>query len=292
MQLTATRLPFRRDRRGFTLVELLVVIGIIAVLIGVLLPVLASARRAANKVKCQTQLREIGNALKLYAVDNKNWWPVAVHWTNTAAGFPADKSLQSVPDRRDYWYQFLLKYFSKKAYTDAAGKRLQDFMGTPLWGCPAVQKDLDISQSSADYDSGYGMSIYPDYGPRTRLGSNAGSWSALINPNGSGTQGHYYKMTGWVHPAEKVIIADSRSWFMETRSVASAAAIVHPANPSLTAAVGYDGGASHQFDRWRHSKSRGGKNPLSMNMLFVDGHVADITGIEEAFTAVRGHFPQ
>lgn len=75
-----------RKSRGFTLVELLVVIGIIAVLISILLPTLARARQTANLVACQSNFKQVYNAVMFYANENKGylpWQSIPNNWGNS-----------------------------------------------------------------------------------------------------------------------------------------------------------------------------------------------------------------
>lgn len=78
-----------RSPRAFTLLELLVSIGIIAVLIGVLLPVLRSSRESAQRVVCLSNLRTFGYALQMYKDDHEGILPyssrqydVSIGWTD------------------------------------------------------------------------------------------------------------------------------------------------------------------------------------------------------------------
>jgi prepilin-type N-terminal cleavage/methylation domain-containing protein/prepilin-type processing-associated H-X9-DG protein len=75
----------KHKRRAFTLVELLVVIGIIALLISILLPALSKARKSANTVKCLAQQKQLMSAFILYS----SQWKGAIPWTNWDAANPA-----------------------------------------------------------------------------------------------------------------------------------------------------------------------------------------------------------
>src|SRR5262245_46909820 len=65
----------RPGARGFTLVEVLVVVGIIAVLIGMLMPALGRAREHARATNCLSNLRQINQAFLMFANENKGYLP-------------------------------------------------------------------------------------------------------------------------------------------------------------------------------------------------------------------------
>src|SRR3954452_12969436 len=96
------------NRRAFTLVELLVVIGIIAVLIGILLPALNRAREAAKSTACLSNIRQLSVAFVMYANENKGCLPAS-----SRGGSPLDNDFIQYRSDRDLDHSAIAKYLGK-----------------------------------------------------------------------------------------------------------------------------------------------------------------------------------
>ena len=140
----------RRGQQGFTLVELLVVIGIIAVLVGILLPALSRPRQQAMLVQCQSNMRQWGIGLQMYVDENSGELPLRVpdgtateyfgpSLANPIPGYPSgldDMSLyfNAIPSRMGgkSYYQLLVDDMKGTNPLPAAGSN-------NIFTCPAVQ---------------------------------------------------------------------------------------------------------------------------------------------------------
>ncbi|MBU0477271.1 prepilin-type N-terminal cleavage/methylation domain-containing protein [bacterium] len=166
-----------RSRNCFTLIELLVVIAIIALLSSMLLPALLGAREMARRIKCVSNLRQIGMAITMYSDDYNGWFPLY------------DGVSLTSPPSSTVWCGFLgeLGYFRNDE-----GKR-QTFAGSGylfsdrVFRCPSVKE----------------RNQWTDYGisPLLCCGTNSGSMNTSIN-----------KMSKITLPAKTVLAGDAGSY--------------------------------------------------------------------------------
>jgi prepilin-type N-terminal cleavage/methylation domain-containing protein/prepilin-type processing-associated H-X9-DG protein len=207
-----------RRRRGFTLVELLVVIGIIALLISILLPALSKAKEASRVAKCLSNLRQLGMASASYTAENKGYLvPADV----------LDPALTSEPNGRvwsDTWVTILvgLKYLQYPSNVDPLVPPSDD----NVFHCPsgvlerssitAVITGTPVSRQDAQGAMGYlneasskgvqpGLRVYSWYG----INATAASTGPLEEPcrRVSGRDG-FVKMSQINRSSEMVFVFD------------------------------------------------------------------------------------
>lgn len=272
-------------RTAFTLVELLVVIGIIAVLVGVLLPALNRARASAIRLQCQSTLRQFGVADQMYLNIYKNWH-IPGYWgspSSTTPLTPNDKpSTRCWPGVFEFRRALSISIISHEASDTAANKFSYCYM--PLkYICPAAQRsggpgssdpafvDSVDSQQYWPMNYSYGMNVEGvDSGVLEYAGTAVAPQAdpSAGNPAGTATV-HGYRRSQVKRGAEKLMFVDSMG------IVVNSLGTLHTPNGWNGMESNYDvvgeqsappaGKSSDRTTAWRH---QGGAN-----VCFFDGHV-------------------
>lgn len=121
-----------RQKKAFTLVELLVVMGVIGLLIALFLPALSRAREVAGRLECASNLHQWATAVQMYANQEHGWLP------RRGQGVAATTVLNRPSD----WFNALPPVIGKKSLVDAIAADLAPRLGeSSIWICPAAHDD-------------------------------------------------------------------------------------------------------------------------------------------------------
>jgi prepilin-type processing-associated H-X9-DG protein/prepilin-type N-terminal cleavage/methylation domain-containing protein len=251
-----------KKKTGFTLVELLVVIGIISILIAMLLPALNKAREAAKTIQCASNMRQIGQALQMYAQGEHGYIPKARDEKDTANPPTYNHTPFGWPENVCRWYQRLVYggylHGTVEPGTNA-GSGTGPFQYSRVMFCPNLWP-LSISAASltaykteANYRFRYG---FVNYGINGILSGGITSSAWIQNNQQDGELNRWIKMTQVRRPSQTIMVA-------ETATVTAGVASDPYFSISQFQASG-TGGKAYIAWPWHGS---------GCNVLWVDGHV-------------------
>lgn len=298
------RLARPRARFAFTLVELLVVIGIIALLISILLPSLQAARRQADRVKCLSALRQLGNGFFLYSNEYNGYWPSARHTFNgPAAESPITGATIAAGFRDRRWQDHIGKYFTNNRPVNPIGTQnvnleLQYFSreikegNNLLWGCPTWGRAIVNTSGTITFNSalfnGYQMSKFV-FAPDDLTSGFVPTRNTNVVPEtiAANLRGKFFKQVQYTRAAERALVFESIHPFEFGTYVwdfQPEGTMVFPQGPTNN----FSAPAFFTIDFNRHSKTGRGTKPnvVSTTLLYCDGH-ADAVSAREAFRAIR-----